>query len=90
MSAVSLLFEPISERQIYLEKKKTNPKHVEKKKTIAEKAHFELYAHLFTVFPVLHFSIDQSTSSKTVEKCYTESCKHKGIFTESPLEKKVK
>lgn len=86
MSAVSLLFEPISKRQIYLEKKEKKTQN-----TIAEKAHFELYAHLFfPVFPVLHFSTDQSTSSKTIEKCYAESCKLEGIFTESPLEKKVK
>lgn len=54
-------------------------------------AHFEPYTHLFfTVFPVPHFSVDQSTSSKTTEKCYGENCTHEGIFRESPLEEKVK
>lgn len=54
-------------------------------------AHFEPYTHLFfTVFPVPHFSVDQSTHSKTIEKCYAEGCTHEGNFRESPLEEKVK
>lgn len=40
--AFSLLFEPISERQIYLEEKK--------KKTIAEKANFEQNDYFYVVF----------------------------------------
>lgn len=104
MSAVFLLFKPISEQQIYLEKKhtplkypnkQTKTKQANKKQktsnTIARKAHLEPYANFF-LQSSLYFTSqkDQSTSSKTMEKCYMESCNHEGIFRESPLDKKEK